>query len=418
MFVVDQKMPVKKSLKRKKSSLRSKAKTRSKKSYSQRVYPKKRAKVSKAVDLVRACEAKYALACIDPFHPQAEGSCVPKLPARSSYKVSGKIFGTMHMGDSANALGYVVAKPCLANDLDCVAYTEAQATADEIFTDAQEPVNKLSRVACTDLPVNYNQLVAPDERHGPTARGRIISAGLRVRYIGDQESMNGVLYAYSSPGHESIENMGPDEFKKQMSCRRIPITRKWVTVTCSAVEDHELNYSSDKFPSYLQAVTQTTFTDLIDRDNIIRGVCYPFSNGARVGNTLNEDTNDLKGTPIMGIIYEGTQGKAAKFEFEYIQHTEYAYKIEHQNETMNHIGTKSELLASSISQAKNYSGKSSSDELQIENAVNNLMKDSSLRGIGQSVASAVMLTRDVAHYAQLGMSFYNELQQVYDILPY
>lgn len=414
MFVVDLKMPAKKLLKRKKgSSLRSKGKA--KKSYLRKAPVKKR-RVStwKPVNETLACEARYALACIDPFHPQADGACVPKVPARASYKTSARLYGTFEMGQGSNAMGYCVAKPTIANDLDCVAHTLGASTQGEIITDAEEPASKLTIHQLGELPLANKYLVAADERSSPEAKGRIISAGLRVRYIGDQDSMNGVLYAWSAPSHESIERMTANDFKKQANCRRIPITRKWVTVNASAIDDHELNYSMDKYPSYLQL---TSGTQTIDRDNIVRGVCYPFSDGSRVGTLPNEATNDLKGVPIMGFIYIGTEGKPAKFEWEYIQHTEFAYRIEHQLETPNHVGVRSELIASNINVGKSKATKSASDEEKLAVSLDNLLQDTNLAGVGKNVANAVMFTRNVANYAQQAYGLYTEYQQMRNVLP-
>lgn len=345
-----------------------------------------------------ACDAKYALAICDPFNPLADGACVPKLPARSSVKTSARLFGTISTNHETGH-AYIAAKPNFTKDLDQLSVSTSSNTSSTSFqTDHHQVVNgKVVNYACSDLPWNYGYFVPAKEYEPAYAKGRIVSAGLRIRYIGKQEEMNGVVYAYSSPAHQSIEHMDINELRKQASCRRVPVSREWVTVTCSAIDDDEMDYSRDKNP-FLQVLAGQT----LDNENTVRSVCYPFGDGTRVGpqDGTEEDTNDLKGPPIMGlfILTQTTtqSSQAALFEYEYIVHTEIALRVENPLETPNEVGHNTMKIANALNVSKTVGGSNVTDADQKVGFLNELSKQPGMKGTAQAVS------REVGGLALLG----------------
>lgn len=389
-------MPVKKYTSRKKITARKSTKYAPK--YRVRAPARKTKRRSyPRVPTVNPCDAKYALAIVDPFHPLADGACIPKMPARSSFKTSGRLFGTFST-TAAEGTAYIVAKPCLAKDLDQVVHSTSSATTDKFLSEnATIAVGKAIALPVDELPLTYSAMVTSAEYASPFAKGRIVSAGLRIRYIGKSDEMNGVIYAYSSPAHNSIEHMDVNALRRQGTCRRIPVSRAWTTVTASGVTDQELNYSRDRNPFY-QAVDGGG-TDLIDRDNIIRNVCYPLSDGGRVGplDGTDETLNDQKGSPIMGfwVVCQsndaGNPSNAAPavFEYEYIVHVEYAYREEHQLETPNMLSNNVEAIANARSQSRVNTSKSATDKEEASAFVQNLSVVPETKGTAWVIAKEV-----------------------------
>jgi hypothetical protein len=142
---------------------------------------------------VPECAAMYAAALVDPFDTPA-GACVPAdlFPLPSS-KTKTFIRGKFALGTTG--FGCIFARPVSANDAQSVVGTTAasvggSATLLSAFT------NTTAQLA-TQVPYTTAQLT-----EGVGAR--VVACGLRIKYIGQLMSRNGVVLSYEDPDHRDI----------------------------------------------------------------------------------------------------------------------------------------------------------------------------------------------------------------------
>jgi len=66
---------------------------------------------------------------------------------------------------------------------------------------------------------------------------RVVSSGLRIRYIGTELNRGGQIVACSDSNHNSLLNRSLTDLDQEINSKRFPVTREWVTVIMRPVRD-------------------------------------------------------------------------------------------------------------------------------------------------------------------------------------
>lgn len=259
--------------------------------------------VSRPALKLTECAAKYAVAIIDPWDKLAMGACVPMAPARPTMKVCGFLRGIVHIGTAG--IGFIAASPCIANNIACV-YHSASSFAGSTIEATTFAILGVVHNAISNLPFTRTNLVDGGASNVPIALGRIVSAGLSLRYIGTEYNRGGRVMCYSEPTHESINTyttsvMGA-KLESEFSTPGPNRNKCWITT--NGIDSEEL-----EFPDVANFMS--------GNEQNLR-LCYPLSRGEKVSNNTGDDTH---GAVIMGALISGLPGDV--YEYEYIQHCEY-----------------------------------------------------------------------------------------------
>lgn len=247
---------------------------------------------------VSECAYLYMLACADPFNPKINLSCVPSIPARPSFKTSARLRGTITC--NGDGKGLILVYPCLANN------KRSLEVSTPTWTGATFALGALDYIEVqAPTPRTAAQLLPTNESTVPQDYGRIVSVGLRVRYIGTELSRGGQIFTGVNSSHYSLRNMTIGEFTSLRDTALYIVDRKWHTISLSAVDTSEMEYPSSALIAGLgDAYGATILTS------------YPFSSG------MSRDNGDIGGCPAAIYLAGCTAG--AQFEYEYIVHMEYA----------------------------------------------------------------------------------------------
>lgn len=265
---------------------------------------KKRAKQDSAALKISDCAAKYAVAIVDPWDRFASGACVPAPPSRPSYKVRGFTRGILNLSGTSG-VGFIALSPALCNDFAQIWYTDSNFTGTAI-TATMTATPGVNPAGIANLPFSRAQLTTLDANNNAAVQGRIVSAGIAIKYIGTELNRGGRIICYSDPGHGSINgatsaSLG-SKLEAEFSTPGPQRSKCWIVA--NAIDSTELSYAdSDTSDPGAEATIK---------------LVYPFSQGEPLSNTAG----DLNyGQPIMGAVITGVKGDA--YEFEVILHVEY-----------------------------------------------------------------------------------------------
>jgi len=183
------------------------------------------------------CAEHYLSALVNPYDTPA-GVCIPSdlFPLPSS-KVKAFCRGRMNLGTSG--IGFVTCRAAIVNDQAAVSHTTS-ASLGTTATVASAFTNVATQWV-TMLP--YSEAAVINSR----VAGRVVSYGLRLKYIGPLMSRNGVATSYEDPDHISAERFTYDELNGNpySTIRRIG-SDDW---------DAEVNYSGPTHPSDVEFVS-------------------------------------------------------------------------------------------------------------------------------------------------------------------
>ena len=322
------------------------------------------------------CGLHYALALADPFDPKAQGVCVPRLPGRSSVKQFGKTTGTFVTNQGKGFIGMCPSQ--------CSAYRSIVHNNNN-WTGTTFDGTDVTRAAGFTTYVTVSghtiaQLQTADDSVMPARRSRIVCAGLRVRYIGREENMNGIVYAISSPSHSTLEFRAPSNFATLEYCKRVPVTKDWVTITMSPVDDSELDYAINRPHGNATSNEQMS-------------VYYPYSQGFVSSQGANDD---LHGAINAGIFIEceaptaNNSAAECKFEYEYIYHYEWYDVNEIQSlETRNQVFAETDEIVSLSNQARGTPSQVPGENNVVSDFVNSMKTSASneVKKIGRTLGS-------------------------------
>lgn len=272
--------------------------------------PRRQAVVGHNILGLSSCAAHYALAVGSPFSRQANGACVPTFPARMSQKVTAFTTGQVTVG--AGGFGFIGVTPCVANNAP-IAYASTGAYVGTTVDYTNGTGVQIIQLA--SLPYTSLQLLGGDVTIPAPVSGRVVSCGLRIRYVGTELNKGGVCYCLVTPDHTNTQNFTMPILATYAECIKVPVGRQWTTIVASAIDQSECSYPEEASVPTGDAAT--------------RFMLYPFSQQ----NALTAASQTVGG-PIMIIGIQSTSQN--QFEFEIIEHVEYIGSLTQSMATKSH----------------------------------------------------------------------------------
>lgn len=254
-----------------------------------------------------ACAAHYAKAIYEPFHPDAMGACVPKLPARMSHKTH----GTMRFAVTAGTNGYAFLSlsPCLANDAIFAVHSTATFNGTSSIGVIIGDTTGVATLNMSGLPYVRASLTDVSSPGNPAVSGRIVSVGVAIQYTGQNLTRGGVSRAYVDPNHSNLfgQNFAQDTAP---GVTIQAVTERKHKYAISAIDTNEWEYQG--------GATTTTEKN-----------AYPFSQGK----TLTDLETATGGAPFY---WDCTTTPGNTFFVDIIMHAEYVGRLASGNLTESH----------------------------------------------------------------------------------
>jgi len=283
----------------------------------------------KRINTLSAHALKYALACTDPFAVGARGAGIP-VGGMATHKAHANLRFVTPIGLAG--FGYVLVTPTPFSDLPAFYYTDnafVNAYAEVLVADNTTAVG----VTRGYLPFPHASSVAIDADFFARMSTRIVSYGLRIRYVGTSLNMSGRTLLWRNQRHNPVQRVdnAPATTVTWGSKRETVIVqngRAWQTIHDHAHENSEVELRD---------------FDAEEKSNI--GVAatnyfWPFSQGEQrfVAFGGAEYTDVIAthhvGAPTFGVIFTGVPGEL--MEIEVIAHCEYAGQSSQASATVNH----------------------------------------------------------------------------------
>lgn len=164
------------------------------------------------------CATDYAISLADPFTGPL--ACVPTYPAVLTRKLRVYAKGTFSTGTTG--FGFIVFDPSygIANDQTFVLASDALYGGVTIIG-AVGTTAYLSNsdYQAADLGSGPNQIVF-----------RVVSGGLRIRYIGTELNRGGQVCGLTDPNHNSLLTRTFGSLSGEEQSRLFPVNREWITL--------------------------------------------------------------------------------------------------------------------------------------------------------------------------------------------
>lgn len=194
------------------------------------------------------CAADYARCLANPFSGPL--ACVPSFPATSSLKSRVWIKGVFSTGTSG--IGFIAADPSSM----CVYNPPANAAT--FFT--------LPGFAGTDMNfgsanVGFASSNAVNAAGNVSPSGvvyRVVSCGLRIRYIGTELNRGGIILGLHDLNHNSLYERDFASIDGEINSVRFRVDREWKTVLYKPVIDTDDNFAS-AFPTFTPSGNDNSF---------------------------------------------------------------------------------------------------------------------------------------------------------------
>lgn len=288
------------------------------------------------------CASKYALAISDPWHPDAQGACIPRFPARPSQKVTSFLRGNAVIGTGGTAI--ILVSPTLANDATMV-WTSSGVFAGNANAAITAATPGIVSYPMPNLPYLASQLSVGSSNVSPVVAGRIVSCSLKASYIGTVLNSSGLYYGICTPDHENVNGISIGSFSETEVKPVRPGSS--IEIVCSGQSDAEVSYSGN---ASLAAAEETLST------------LWPFSNGNQFSAT------DTSGAAIMKIAVTGVPNENIYWEI--VLHAEYVGTVTSGKLTPSHTDSRGfemvQQAAANLATKKVASPGSSLKKLMIE----------------------------------------------------
>jgi hypothetical protein len=193
----------------------------------------------------------YARSIADPFVDYQ--ACIPDYPALLTGRVHTFVKGTITTSSvaAAGGFGFITIDPSrgVANNGNAVTFNTAASIVNRI--DMTVGANVQSR--STNSPY-ASTAFAP----GNNQQYRIVSAGVRIRYIGSELVRGGQIVGLHHPSHYSLQTYRISDLDAYVESARLPCTRDWLSCVYHPVDVDDLNWQ-DTFPLATPAVTDPSY---------------------------------------------------------------------------------------------------------------------------------------------------------------
>lgn len=195
---------------------------------------------ARKVLVLSPCARDYARSLVNPF--EGPTACIPNFPACMSRKV--RVFSKGVFSTGTSGFGFILVDPLLAaiNDQGSLWYSLSNYAGTTI-TDTVV-VGTQTASSNSDYPI---ATIGPASTQ---VQVRVVSSGIRIRYIGTELNRGGQIVGLSEPTHDSLTNRSFVDLSGQERSRLIPVLdRNWVTLTYFPVQPAESEFSSDVVPA-------------------------------------------------------------------------------------------------------------------------------------------------------------------------
>jgi hypothetical protein len=179
------------------------------------------------------CATDYARCLVNPFTGPL--ACVPNFPALKSRKFRVWAKGTLSTGSAG--IGFLWQDPQLGinNDVDSVLYTTNTFPGNSFTVAGGGEVIG----AATNSDYTSSQISASGITY------RVVSSGIRVRYISTELNRGGQIVALSDTNHNSLIGRTIQDLDAEINSKRFPVNREWTTVTMRPVRDGDDEFGTN-----------------------------------------------------------------------------------------------------------------------------------------------------------------------------
>ena len=197
-----------------------------------------------------ACAASYARSLADPFTDYQ--ACIPDFPALLTGRQHTFAKGTFttSTNPAAGGFGFIAIAPnngIANNGLAVFLNTPASASTSFNFLAG---ANAQGRNTNSQYP--FAAFAA-----GNNLQYRIVSAGLKIRYVGSELIRGGQIVGIHHPAHYSLQGYDIALLDAYIESSRLPVSRDWTSVVYHPVDTDDLDWQNT-FPPNGASPTDTT----------------------------------------------------------------------------------------------------------------------------------------------------------------
>lgn len=182
------------------------------------------------------CVVDYAYSLVNPF--DSPPSCVPISPALPSLRQKFWTKGTLSTSSSNGIGGITFAPRPVNNGIGTHSIVATEAAYNALVLPASGAAGTVDQYCNSPYPSSNFGIAAGLE-------WRVVSAGLRVRYIGSELNRQGRVLLLEEPGHLGLANYTVTDMLGLDRSRSEVVNRSWHTVTWQPVKGTEFNYQTD-----------------------------------------------------------------------------------------------------------------------------------------------------------------------------
>jgi len=183
------------------------------------------------------CGLEYATSLVNPFDFSLN-PCIPKMPSIPSRKLCTYVSGLGHTSGTTS-YGGVTAYMTASNDTTCLAAT------DVAFTGSSLPA--WSSVGASSILQNSPYAAADFSATG--VQVRLVSAGLKVRFVGTKLNQGGVCFPFLEPDLGDVTGFTANDITSfDQYFQGIDFNTDWVTITYSPRHPADFDFAAAPQP--------------------------------------------------------------------------------------------------------------------------------------------------------------------------
>jgi hypothetical protein len=290
----------------------------------------KRTPVSQPRFALSHCASLYAQAISEPFNV-SDGACIPT--SNSLVKPSQKVRAhARFIAAVGRNIGFALFSPCLANDKKTVHFTNSSFTGTTMeftlgSTGGMEGAN------LSTLPYSLTSFTSGNIFSGSTVQGRIVSYGVRWRYIGTELNKGGRVYCLTHPDHDNLYAADFATLGAYKECITLPVSRSWQETSVFSQSATETNYPETQYALNNNTTTTVSADALEDLLAVYPLSQMQFLSTGYIAANSGSNSSVVGGAPL-AIIFDGVEGNT--FEFEIVAHIEYIGRVAQPFVTKSH----------------------------------------------------------------------------------
>lgn len=272
------------------------------------------------------CAMLYATAIARPFEV-GEGVCIPSGsgPSRPSQKV--RTIGRFVASTGDLGFGFALIMPSLANDSTCALFSNASYSS-TVASPFGLPLGEYSSIVLSSLPYGKTLFTSGSEFTTSSLHGRIVSYGVRWRYIGSELKKSGRSYALVHPDHENLYGCSFNSLGNYKECLTTACTRSWTEMVVFSNCSSEVDYPTNNVNVNNTVATPAAQEELLE--------CYPISSQQFLSSSSvpSYTSGTVVGGAPLAVVFDGEKGN--QYEFEIVAHVEYVGTITQSMLTKSH----------------------------------------------------------------------------------